>query len=588
MRHSDLFVESESISFGGKAHGLWELRSVGALIPPTFCIASEEPDGTLSTNDAAVNAIQRWVSSVDLDTIQWIVRSSALDEDSYSSSKAGINPSKIITIKNPVDAPVMLLETARAVLAELVCSGVSAAVVIQPFVKGELSGIIFSTDPNDGQYRRGTLTYAPGTCLDVVAGINGTSVVFTNSRIPTEELPGGLTMSWNHLLGYVNDLETKWNLPVDAEFTVFNGLFYFLQARPIASISKWRNCGGIRPIDSATPSLHPKIALRKRCLQVGAPVSKGWLATETIWDKFTAPALPSSCYSSVLIHPTRVCGEVRRTFSSDGITATSSLLGEASSYWVRHAVIMEVIDGHFTGIAQCQQGEVLLEIARGHFVPKGVVETAVMRISEGRVQIVQHPIQKSYFEIDRNTGETISKPYGQKVPITRERVLQIQELVSKMHLGPDELLEFGIDTNGQAYVIDIETALPLPIASSTQILSPGVAEGALIVVGDQSSGTDLHIGSISENVVDDGSPTIIATEKPSLAILSKAHSLRREGKKIAGFIFGFYSPLCHLAILLREWGIPAIAADPAILKWPDGVRIRISAVEPNPHIKRLS
>lgn len=90
---------------------------------------------------------------------------------------------------------------------------------------------------------------------------------------------------------------------------------------------------------------------------------------------------------------------------------------------------------------------------------------------------------------------------------------------------------------------------------------------------------------------EDVTPIIAVSWLPALELAGEMRHLENSGHRVVGVVFGVYSPLCHLSILLREWGVPAIV-NPDIFTMDniEGAWAGITATESNGslYIKRLS
>ncbi len=177
IRQAELTSSTIIDSFGGKAKGLSNLSEVGAPIPPTLCLyALKEDIGRPGCLEEIESIVRQWVEKVSVDS-NWIVRSSHLQEDSLETSSAGLYPSRLVTI-DPEVSFLPIAQTVLDILGVLLRNSSEASVVLQPFIVGKISGVIFSSDPNEGKCGSGLLTYVHGPCSSLVDGTVTPSTVF--------------------------------------------------------------------------------------------------------------------------------------------------------------------------------------------------------------------------------------------------------------------------------------------------------------------------------------------------------------------------------------------------------------------------
>ncbi len=574
IRQAELTHLTTTDSFGGKAKGLSSLASVGAPLPPTLCLSAlkEEIDrsGCLEEIESIVHL---WVTKIVAGGISagnnWIVRSSHSLEDSLETSAAGLYPSRVVTIDRE-GAVLPIAQTVFEILGLLLRNSSEASVILQPFIVGNISGVIFSSDPNEGKYGSGIVTYVNGPCSSLVDGTATPSVAYFSEVDFPPSLHPALQASWEQLLGACSKVEKGWGVPVDCEFTITeSGQLFLLQARPISALTSWRTITHLLEVRTGNrlpPSVetHPKVQLRFQCQRSGVAISPAWIATETKWYKLPQFDMPLGSYTSVLLHPHLLNGKVIRKFSKDGYSGTATVLSEASNYWIRHAILTSLIPSPITGIATPQDEKIVIEVARGHFVPKGLVDTTVYEVVGTDVRIVQQLPQRFYFEIDPDTGESKKIGWNGQNSLSTHQLKAISVMVTKLRLEEGGYLEFGVSDEGEAFVIDIQRGLSegKKLIANRQVVSLGEAEGDLLAIPAlASSGADDHFFEFATHPLSTDEtldPVVIAAIRPELGLLREFKKLAGQGKLVVGAIFETYSPLSHLSVLLREWGIPTI------------------------------
>ena len=258
---------------GGKGLGLATLARAGLPVPSAFCVTtaayrrlkncSLRDDSQLVTDIA--NAYR------ELGGGPVAVRSSATAEDGIFASFAGQQETILgVTGENAVVDAIgrcwASLESARAQLYRqrqgLTDSGLAMGVVVQRLVPAEVSGVLFTRDPNDPDDRRMLVEASWGLGESIVSGLvspdrysldAGTGAVLERyvsvkhtmttpqgpAPVPPEK-QGVLCLDDRRLeelarLG--QQVEALYGEPRDIEWAWAEGRFWLLQARPITAVT---------------------------------------------------------------------------------------------------------------------------------------------------------------------------------------------------------------------------------------------------------------------------------------------------------------------------------------------------------------
>jgi hypothetical protein len=569
MRSLEIVAGHAVNGFGGKANGLSSLLAVGANIPPTLCISANPEDlGQRELFRSIEALVKEWSLSLGAPT-EWIARSSHSQEDSFAASFAGLFPSRVIpTDEGQITSQV--IDTIIDILKVLLTTSEDSAVLLQPYIEGVISGVFFSSDPNEGESGKGIVTYVAGPCSSLVDGsLTPVSVRFSENSI-LGILPPPLSECWSNLYQWCIGVEAYIRAPVDCEFTMNGkGELFLLQARPVAALTSWKHPSELLPIRlgqrlPASVVSHPKVRLRLECEKEAVAISPAWIATESKWFHVPKFNLPAGSYTSVLLHPRLLHGKVKRRFSTDGYSGALAVLRDATDYWVRHAIVASLIPSQLTGIGTVFGKKIIVEVARGHFIPKGLVDTTVYELEGDAYSLLQQPPQHFYYDVNPESGEAERKDSESYTSLTGEQLRSIETVIHKLRSNDGDCLEFGVDLEGRVFVIDVQRnhsgieSLP----SNNQVISLGEAEGILMIVNTASgAGAEDHffefVSSISTNT-ESKEQVIVAFVRPELGLLREFQQLSKLGKQIVGAICEVYSPLSHLSLLLREWGIPTI------------------------------
>lgn len=224
---------------GGKTGNLAKLAAAGLAVPPFVAIPAElcvrlMTEGKLDRDLAG--QLSRELQQI-LPAKQYAVRSSALTEDSANSSMAGQFHTETAV------APEKLVVALEAVLqqAEKFLRGDLSqfSVLIQEYIAADFSGVLFTRDP--GGRPETVLEYHAGAGENLVSGkITPITVRFFPAHVKhalsaadRQKLPG-LPQQIERFM----QTEKLFAWPQDIEWCVSGGKWYFLQSRPITTLSK--------------------------------------------------------------------------------------------------------------------------------------------------------------------------------------------------------------------------------------------------------------------------------------------------------------------------------------------------------------
>jgi phosphohistidine swiveling domain-containing protein len=267
-------VVRDRLQLGGKAVSLTRLMEIGYPLPPTVVISAEVISRLVPPPDVSgidgrslseiSNMMQARVSGMPIpsafideiarETRTWrryCVRSSSVHEDSSDRSWAGILKSCIDvrideieeSIRECVSSLYSLASLGYAASQSVLPHELKMAVILQEYVDGQISGVAFSADPVSHFENGVVLEAAKGPAEQLTDGsiIPDRYVVEKTSGRILDARPG-------HSGGYaapraavidvarqVTRLERVFGCAVDVEWTIVDGVFVPLQARPITT-----------------------------------------------------------------------------------------------------------------------------------------------------------------------------------------------------------------------------------------------------------------------------------------------------------------------------------------------------------------
>ncbi|WP_254768445.1 PEP/pyruvate-binding domain-containing protein [Salinilacihabitans rarus] len=191
----------------------------------------------------------------------YVVRSSATAEDRPTASFAGQHET-ILDVTGIEDVSEAVLECMASLFADRAVTyrgtndvphdEVAMAVVVQRLVDADASGVLFTADPTTGKRTTASVEAAPGLGEAVVSG----TIATDNARVDREsgelveyrvgdrtdgsastETGRVLTdRQVTELVSYGETIERAFETPQDVEWSIADGQFWILQARPITTL----------------------------------------------------------------------------------------------------------------------------------------------------------------------------------------------------------------------------------------------------------------------------------------------------------------------------------------------------------------
>ncbi|MDR3561789.1 MAG: PEP/pyruvate-binding domain-containing protein [Negativicutes bacterium] len=593
---------------GGKAHYTSLLISLGLRVPPSIVLPIED------ASDGHSDAI-RWIESINCNLGNWrlAVRSSSKTEDSRHESKAG----HFLTLIGEFDRHSLLdaIEKVRT-------SGPNMAVLIQPLIDARFSGVAFSCNPLTYNRSDPLIVWTDGLAEQLVSGnAEGRAIRITNGNISDGHWPC-TSDSFRELLDGMHLLEKVLTAPADIEWVVDqNERLWFVQARPVAIPKSARI-----PLDSEANFLrlpgvviaHSKIRLRRHAAKCGVKMSPA--AVEIVTGRrpdfihFQPPEFRNAAgVSVVLLHPEHINGRIVREFaplqdsniefftrgcrryavrryprSCDMNKAKAEVLQAGLDVsWISVVIEQAVWDAYATGIIRKTTVGFIVELALGHFVPKGVVPTStIIMSSERRLLESIWRNQATVYHFVEGHVVTETPPRNQ-LRLKEPEIANIVDVFEPAFEGYENAaLEFGLLKNGEkldAYLIDAAEAdvgaasLDIGLICSG-VISVGSCEGRLRKMDSLSAeALDSHLNDRVQCKPTEGENIIIVAERTSVDLLRVVGT-----PGLVGFVFAEGSVLAHFSVILREKGIPAIVLDDpnAFSSLPLNCVVRLDAANP--------
>ncbi len=481
--------------YGWKAHYLSRLLDEGFSVPGALAIAPDE------TPDAA---------RLDPD-VAYAVRSSGLAEDGRSGSYAGHFTTHLDV--RGADDVLAAIDDVRASGAGEMPMGV---VVQQMVATPTASGVAFSVHPVTLARDVAVVSWVRGLGDGLVSGaLDGNDLVVNpvDGTVASGEWPlgEGLLHDITDVLARLQDLLGQ---PVDVEWCVAEdtGALVLLQVRPVVLPAP-----GVIGLDTVEAfaglpggiAAHSKLALRAEAVLLGVPMSRARVIVATqpggVPEVLPFPVGERSAGRSVvLLHPARIAGRIVREFAKDTEVDVDSVVRGSARHTIRqepdrtdaaHSIAhllgvglersalagvieQEILRAYATGILRRASEGYLVEVALGHFVPKGYVETSAFALAKDLTVTLRSeaPQTKAFHFMNGHVVE--ESPPDEQLSLSDadlQRLVRAMEPI--LELRPVAALEFGLlgDRGGALapYLIDVADAdRPRPCPSP---ISPAVS-----------------------------------------------------------------------------------------------------------------
>ncbi len=554
--------------------------------------AEAQPRWAVDADAKLLAVLQR----VELDPAGLLaVRSSGAMEDSSAQSYAGLFVTRLgVTglpaLRDAIEA-VWSSQFSRGVLMQLLRQGPlrSAAgmrVILQRMVSAEWAGVAFSHDP---------LTGAESCVVEAVAGV-GESLVsgetrgqrarFEAGRLVGKGPDGALHGVVHQVSALVDRVSACFEgRPVDVEWAHDGSQLWLLQARPITTVHT--ECASATPVFDATPLYGDEAIGAFKPLPDFAQYFRG--KRKPLADFAAASGVPGA--ASML---------VRANKAALGVPAHAAALLTAFeqeqvvldlSARVRQLVLQrnqllprleELLDAHAVTF-------VVRDFVRGRV---GLITQALPSAStdaacdaevlcewsvEGLLAINRGTASTSVFVVDaqgQTRGHGAAADGLPSLGLSQLNTLHAVTLAAQPVFGRVQL-EWVLDKE-RLYLIDyslLDGLVVPPSGDSQRIISVGFAQGMPLIIDATRSleqlsiaasvsltdvptpqALGLEVESLYERIQMQREPVIIVSPRPYAALAPLV-------RYAAGFVFEQASTLCHLAIILREQGVPAMESE---------------------------
>lgn len=589
-------------AYGGKAYWTNWLYGRNAALPTSLFIPLqkrselERVKDNIEFKSLLQDGLKEYLSGID----RFAVRSSAENEDGFTESKAGIY-SSFLDVRT-VDEIIEAIYQMQLDLKKEDRLGI----IVQEFIQPEISGVVFSTNPTNGKKSEPVLCMIKGVGDKLMSGAEKgeeLQLKIKGDHIGIPAFKSDIRKSeLESIVQTVKEIEEELQCPVDMEWCIEKNsrkIFVF-QCRPMTGIKVKKN--EIVPVTIEALKQLPgylrmnnKIWLREFAEERGIMISQAYLMAcncrsagiEKINFNYEKSAYHSG-YSVVLISPSRVEGKVQRFFvgEKENIYSVTKChrfgIREFASYnqvdvclndliqiakedqWACSAIIQEILTAKYTGIVKKMKDGFLIEIAKGHFLSKGIISmSSYVTDSSGRISYKKEVYQSKYISIIEGCILEYRSVEPEKISVSENCLQNIISSFKELLTSEQVVVEFGLldDVHLTPYIIDCMQEGDMGLSLETirrGVISDGKITGKLIKldIGNGSEAFDLHFhNKIIDGDNGESECKIFYADKPSIQLVD---ILNQYNSETIGFLFADGSMLCHFSVLLRERGIPAI------------------------------
>lgn len=460
-----------------KAGRLAELARIGLNVPPFDVV----PGGSVP------------------EARRYAVRSNADVEDGDASAHAG----QFLTLLDVKPAEL------SAAIEKVRASG-SASVIVQEFVEPDFAGVAFTRSPLGG--REMVIEWHAGRGADVVGGkVQPRTERFYWTQKPPARFAAAVES--------FKKIEAHFGFPQDVEWCVRNGVWFFLQTRPITSISK-KEYEGMLFLDRTLPTDRP---FRYEKTEVSEFAPRPTATMMELLKKIYGPD-----------------GPIERAYRRHGVRYRPGpflVLVGSQLYVDRNAERRTLFPNFLTTM---RNSVALSRIRPSLSDAKRQLETLERALSGDFLKDYE-----TIFDINLQTAAAFKRKEDVE---TWEKLRTRGRKITEKYLGPPERAS-DEEPNFPATLSHRPIS---PDEHKPRGISPGIAEGIL------TDGKKL-------------------TGRPIVATDILAPELADKLGRIAGIIAERGGELSHLAITARESGVPVVVnASPRALGIPLGAHVRIN------------
>lgn len=579
--------------YGGKAQGLSLLYQMGMNVPQAFAI--EAVNNTYNIDEEFCIALKQKLAVFEQNGCYRVaVRSSATLEDSYTENLAG----RFLTVlgemhfEEIIDSIKRVIESLSTVNSEQNKMGI----IIQRMLDSDFAGVIYSSDPHTYSKSSMLISYIEGTGEKLVSGEvagHDLKVSLKNNEINIDGKNKIQDLLIRSLCQSTKQVEEQLCYPIDVEWAIKNNELYYLQCRPLTSITKihTRLCELSQFDDRILPqavNIGNKFHFWKKATAVGinmppiyiflhnhssstdkkafnfhkSDYCKGYSAIGMYPDDFSANLTKFFLGDKkrVFGNVSRCCRYGIRSFPTyDNLDKFLELYNQETmeKSWISVTVLQEMYEPIYSGIIQPDGDKYLIELTKGNLLTKGSTPVSRYVLNDNRVIHRQETQQNMWYQaIEGHIVCCICNENDDLAVTLSDKDLCFLLYYFKAILEDHPYyIEFGIlegkEKAIQPFLMDAVNHGTYKNISSgdalSGILSGGSIKGKIVYV------TDSNFEEVMRKHWRE--PVVFFCQRPDISLLPLL-DLHTTGQ--IGFVFEEGSVLCHMASTLREKAIPAL------------------------------
>lgn len=518
---------------------------------------------------------------VSKDNPVFAVRSAAECEDGNSRSYAGLYKS-VLHVKG-FDALKQSIMTvwksyfSYAALLERLSAGTLYStermnVIVQVMVDSQISGVLFTADPVSSKSKM-YLEYVEGLGDKLVSG-HSNCKVYQEGQILEVPNASELLPIFHQLISSARDLKTLFENELDIEWCWDGKTIWILQIRPISTLPRY-----IQIESTSTPQFE-----FASLYKVSQKTLESFGTLPEFVEYFRSKRSPLFQFAEK--HHVASGSAMLLKFNQQGVTYFNKITEFLESFSFDE-VIVDTNDNFRQQIlsksglveylkSMCRFPNqlyqcVVRDFIRGNygFITRLSTEKSVMceAAEDGLLALNRGTASGKIFQIEK---DTVSNPIFNPEQM---RILYEVTLDAQRQFGHIQL-EWVICKN-DVYIVDysrISEDLPDSLNSNTKVISKGIIRAPTVRLLDAdflrrlSEGPAVSLNAIPDvDDLDDYFKNLVELletyTNPPIIVVSKPYAvLAALIPYVGGFVFHDASTLCHLAILLREHEVPAIAS----------------------------
>jgi phosphohistidine swiveling domain-containing protein len=578
---------SLSGQLGGKAESWARLLKAGIPVPACFAIAVEDP---LDPSDIA-QRLQTLVEQTAVEVV--VVRSSGVGEDGTAQALAGLFQSFLdvpAEVAAVIDAAVRCRAAgATARVKSAVGKEAPMGVLVQERLRPQCSGVLFTRDP---------LGQTPGMVVEAVRGHLGSLVDGRQDAsrwvLGVDEAPAGFRELDTMALRDIGErVEAVLGTPADIEWALAQDRLVVLQARPITGLAAPARGLDLVPVRaenaarlSPAVAQHDKIALRLVASELGIGISQGLVALASSpqaeeLERAAAALAGWGEFIAVLLSPFDLDGQIFRIFGT-GPTALWDLerfVETVSRHHDHFAFLLKELQATAsTGVAvRLPDGKVRVELVHGHFVTKGFADPTVYLLgADGGV--VSHTPGRQEVAMQVVEGRKVREAVSEPIAATPAQLAAIHRAAAGLaERYPGAGVEFGFTPAGEFFLVDLYQSEATAPPDQADVLSYGRVVGRVRVLDLPEDAIEESIERHVHSRRDGAEGDSVRTEAEILVVKRPLHVLDRliyeAHPGTLGFICEGGALLCHLAVVMREHGVPGLIVPDATAVFTNGERL---------------